>query len=298
MTSAELEAYIATELAKRTGLLEKYNGAINRGAAGVALSGPNWDFALDPAVAHTPEHIWDAACKSGSAELSEGKEVRGLDWFRDNGFMTTAFSRLEWYLYPRLVDLGLRFELPYQERLYRVGQQLGRRLHEKGITWWDEQLTEYKALPEWKDFPAQWEKVLVKAGKDPADFPFWLLTARSMQYAWGNNVGVQMIRELAANIAGHRGVIINAGTAARLGIEDGDTIEVASHLRAVRGRAVPRQGIRPDTLLMIGQFGHWATPYAKDFDTPSMNALTPIDLALTDATGSGADLVRVSLRKV
>ena len=26
-----------------------------------------------------------------------------------------------------------------------------------------------------------------------------------------------------------------------------------------------REGIRPDTLLMIGQFDHWATPFAKDF---------------------------------
>ena len=25
------------------------------------------------------------------------------------------------------------------------------------------------------------------------------------------------------------------------------------------------EGIRPDTLLMIGQFDHWATPFAKDF---------------------------------
>jgi phenylacetyl-CoA:acceptor oxidoreductase len=66
----------------------------------------------------------------------------------------------------------------------------------------------------------------------------------------------------------------------------------------VRGQAVLRQGIRPDTLLMIGQFGHWKTPLAKDFDTPSMNSLVPIDLDLTDSTGSGADTVRVSVKKV
>jgi phenylacetyl-CoA:acceptor oxidoreductase len=59
-----------------------------------------------------------------------------------------------------------------------------------------------------------------------------------------------------------------------------------------------RQGIRPDTLLMIGQFDHWATPYARDLGVPSMNTLVPLSLALTDATGSGADLVRVGLRRV
>jgi phenylacetyl-CoA:acceptor oxidoreductase len=49
-----------------------------------------------------------------------------------------------------------------------------------------------------------------------------------MQYAWGGNVGMQMIKEVADNIAGHRGVIINAGTAAELGIAEGDPIEVAT----------------------------------------------------------------------
>jgi phenylacetyl-CoA:acceptor oxidoreductase len=65
----------------------------------------------------------------------------------------------------------------------------------------------------------------------------------------------------------------------------------------VRAKAVLRQGIRPDTLLLLGQFGHWATPLAKDFGMPSMNPLVPMSLELTDATGSGADIVRVALRK-
>ena len=293
--------WIATELARRTGLLEKYNNAINRGAAGVPLSGKDaagqgWDHRLDPGRAHGVEDIWDAACKSASAELGGGSQ--GLEWFRSHGYKVGPFSRLGWYLYPSMVEHGLRFEMPFQERLLRVGRQLANRLHEAGIDWWDVQLTEYQALPAWKDFPGLWEKVLVKHGRDPADFPFWLITSRSMQYAWGGNVGVQMIREVAGNLAGHDGVILNAGLAARLGIKEGDRIEVASHIGLVQGRAVPRQGIRPDTLLMIGQFSHWKTPLAKDFDTPSMNALTPMDLDLTDATGSGADVVRVSLRKL
>ena len=56
--------------------------------------------------------------------------------------------------------------------------------------------------------------------------------------------------------------------------------------------------MRPDTLVIIGQFDHWATPVAKDFDVPSMNRLTAMSLSLTDATGSAADLTRVAIRKV
>jgi phenylacetyl-CoA:acceptor oxidoreductase len=107
-----------------------------------------------------------------------------------------------------------------------------------------------------------------------------------------------MIKEVAGNIAGHEGIIINAQMAAELGIEDGDRIEVTSPLNSTRGRAVLRQGIRPDTILMIAQFNHWKTPLAKDFDVPSMNKLMPMLLDLTDATGSGADLVKVNIRKI
>ena len=163
--------------------------------------------------------------------------------------------------------------------------------------WWDKQMAEYQALPAWKDFPALWEGIVTGAGAKAGDYPFWLLTARSMQYAWGGNVGVQMIKEVASNIAGHRGVIINTGCARQMGIEDGDDVQISTPIRSVYGKAVLRQGIRPDTLLLIGQFDHWVTPFAKDQGVPSMNALVPMSMALTDSTGSGADIVRVSLTK-
>ena len=90
---------------------------------------------------------------------------------------------------------------------------------------------------------------------------------------------------------------MNTRAAESLGIADGDAIEIATPNRSVRGRAVLRQGIRPDTLLLIGQFDHWATPFAKDFGVPSLNALATMSLALTDSTGSGADIVRVKIAK-
>ena len=288
---------IATELARRTGLLERYNDSINRGAAGIKLKTERWDFSLAPNKAHTRDEIWDAACRAASAELTEGRETQGLDWWKEHGLRVKAFPQSDWYLFPTLAAHGLRFELPYQERLLRVGKELERRMHEHGIRWWDRQLAEYQALPAWKEFPRLWEDEVARAGGKPADYPFWLLTSRSMQYAWGGNAGVQIIHEVAANVAGHGGVIINAGRAEELGIADGDLVEIATPRASVKARAVPRQGIRPDTLLLIAQFDHWATPYAKDFGVPSLNRLAPMSMDLTDATGSGADIVRVSVRR-
>ena len=145
-------------------------------------------------------------------------------------------------------------------------------------------------LPAWKDFPGLWDDALREQGGDPADFPFWMLTARSMQYAWGGNVGMQLIREVAQNVAGHRGVIVNGATARRLGIADGDEIELATPHRSTRGSAVIREGIRPDTLLAIGQFDHWATPYAKDFGLASLNTLASMSLGLTTAGQATANV--------
>ena len=289
---------IATELAARTGLLERYNASINRGAAGVPLRGSSWDFSLREDQKYNREEIWDAVCRAASAELTDGKETHGLDWWKAHGLRVKPFPQSDWYLFPTLQKQGLRFELPYQEQLLRVGTELGRRLHEKGIQWWDRQLAEYQGLPAWKEFPKLWEEDTARMGGAAGDFPFWLLTSRSMQYAWGGNVGVQMIREVASNVAGHGGVIVNAKKAAELGIGEGDLVEIATPRNRVRAKAVLRQGIRPDTLLLIAQFDHWATPFAKDFGVPSMNSLTPMSMPLTDATGSGADVVKVSLKRI
>jgi phenylacetyl-CoA:acceptor oxidoreductase len=59
---------------------------------------------------------------------------------------------------------------------------------------------------------------------------------------------------------------------------------------------VIREGIRPDTLLdqPVQPLG---TPMAKDFGVPSLNALASMSMDLTDATGSGADIVRVKITR-
>jgi phenylacetyl-CoA:acceptor oxidoreductase len=211
--------------------------------------------------------------------------------------MLRPFSQLEWYLRPRLEEQGLRFEMPYQERLKRHGAQLANRLHEIGVAWWEKQLEEYEPLPSYRPFPDIWINYAREVGRDPGEFPFWALTARSMQYSWGANVGIPLINEVAQNVAGHKGVIINRGAARALGLDEGDPVEIESVSGLTRGYAVLREGIRPDTVLMIGQFDHWATPFAKEFRLASLNTVAPLALSLTDATGSGADLVRVKLRK-
>jgi phenylacetyl-CoA:acceptor oxidoreductase len=291
-------SWICNELARRVGILEEYNGMINMGACGVPLKTDAWDYSLDPSAVHEPETIWDAVCKAASSDLTDGEEVNGLDWFQEKGFKVRPFSSINWYLYPKLKDLGLRFELPYQERVFRVGQQLARRLHETGVNWWDRQLEEYESMPHWKDLNKMWDELIEKNWPVKAiDFPFWLLTTRSMQYAWGGNTGLQMIHEVAKNVAGHDGVLINASKATELGIAEGDWIEVTSPVGQAHGQARLRQGIRPDVIVMVGQFGHWKMPYAKDIKVPSLNDLVPMHPDFLDGHGSSIDATKVQVCK-
>jgi len=290
--------WISTELARRTGLLEAYNRALNRGTAGVApLSGEDYDFSLDPTVPHDVDEVWDAVCRAGTAHLSAGRETHDLAWFKKNGFYAVPMSKLDWYLTPTLEEQGLRYELPYQERLLRIGRELANRLHEQNMHWWDEQLSEYTALPEWHDVPGRWERELEHVGAKPEQYPLWLLATKSMQYHTGGNASIALMHEVAKNVRGHAGVIIHAATAKHLGIADGDPIEVRSHIGVTYGKAVAVQGVRPDTVVIMGQFDHWATPFARDLGMPSLNTVAPMSLELTDATGSGSDIVRVSVRK-
>jgi phenylacetyl-CoA:acceptor oxidoreductase len=286
---------IGTKICERVGILEKYNEAINRGAAGMRLKKEDFDYSLDVTVPHGRDEVWDAVARAASHDLTQGEQVVGIDWFKEHGYMLRPFPRTQWYLYPTVKESGIRFEMPYQERLQRHGAQLANRLHEVGINWWDKQLGEYESLPTYECFPDIWVEYAREVGRDPDEFPLWAITARSMQYSWGANAGIPLISEVADNVAGHKGLVINRRAARGMGIADGDLIDIESATGITQGHAVLREGIRPDTVLMLAQFDHWVTPVAKDFGAPSLNTITPLAVSLTDATGSGADLVRVKI---
>jgi phenylacetyl-CoA:acceptor oxidoreductase len=288
---------IATELAKRSGILDKYNNAINRGAHGARLVTDDFDYGLELEQAYGVEEIWDKTAKAASHELSGGEEINGIDWFKEKGYMLRPFPQLEWFLYPHIKKNGMRFELPYQERILRHGTQLAHRLHEIGVEWWDTQLEEYEPLPKYHRFPDIWTEHVQESGYDPEDYPFWALTSRSMQYSWGLNVGIPLINEVAQNVTGHKGVIMNRTRGRELGLEEGDPVTIESVSGITKGYAVLREGIRPDTVVMIGQFDHWKTPFAKDLHLPSLNSLTSLSLKLTDSTGSGSDVARVKITR-
>jgi phenylacetyl-CoA:acceptor oxidoreductase len=290
---------VATELAARTGILDAYLAAVNQGAGTtVALRGEGYDLALSPGARPTAAEIWDRVCRAATRSLSGGTVEHDLDWFRRHGAFFVPFPTTRYFLHRTMVERGLRYELPYQERIKRMGEELAARLHERGIKWWDVQLEEYQPLPPWRDFPGIWRATATRHGRRAEEFPFWLLTSRSMQYSWGANVSLPILADVARLVKGHFGLMLNRGAAERLGIRDGDLVEIASPTGTTRGHAILREGVRPDVAVALQQFGHWVTPFARDLGMPNLNEVASMDLALTDATGSGADLVPVAIRRL
>ena len=291
--------WIATELARRSGILEAYNTAINRGGHGVRLVGP--ELRLLARHFQAAQRRGDLGrdlprCERGDHRRQIERRPRLVPRARFPRHAVPAPDVVPLPA-PRRARSALRAALPGAPVPHRQGARpsAARARHHlvgppaRGIR-------SDPALARPRQIMGRRARQALQGRH--IDYPFWLVTSRSMQYSWGNNVGLQLIKELADNVIGHGSVVMNESAAAEMGLEDGDRIEVRSPLNATEGQVVLREGIRPDTLLIIGQFEHWATPYAKDFDAPSMNALVPMLLDLTDATGSAADLVKVKVTKL
>ncbi len=292
---------ITTELADKLGMLADYNEALNRGSfVGRKLKGTPYE--LKPDEKYIAEELYDRFCKVTTI----GKETHDLEWFKQHGGLFEPFSKIgegilrgkfyvrPWYLYPLMRERGMRFELPYQERLKRIGEELRARLYEKGIHWWDRQLDEYQALPKWEDVSEYLDEVTIKRfGKKPEDYPLWLLATKSTQYSWSGNVGIPLMHEVAGHVLGHTGIQMNRKTAESLGIKDGDEIWIESPYGKMKGRAKLREGVRPDCVLTTSMYGQWATPFAKDLGIPNLNQIAPALIELTDESGGSKDHVKV-----
>lgn len=300
---------IMTEVAYRTGKLAQYNEYINSGdALRCRLKDTPWE--LEPDKKYSAEELFDRVAKATTTDLSRGEVTYNLDWFKQaGGFFipvpkddvfpagSTTWAR-GWFLYPVLKKRGMRFEIPYQERLKRIHEELRRRLHEHDIYWWDPQINEIDFLIPYEDVEEVWDEVVTKVyGKKPEDYPFWLLCTRSAQSAWGSGISLAEINELTEQVQGHNAIQMNARAAKQLGIKDGDKIWIESPYGKMKGTVKLRQGVRPDVLLTTGIYGHWTMPVAKDLGIPNMNSIQETLVETMAITGSTNDKCKVKVYK-
>ena len=253
-------ADILTELANRIGMLEQYNEAVNNG---LGLTDP---YKLEPNRKYTWIEIVDRQCKS----VTGG--VHDLEWFKKNGAILKPVTAEQQYdVCLEMTTKKLRYPIPYMEHVKRTGEELARNLAGVGIDWWP--TSEYVALPAY--FPPILEDV-------SPEYDFYITVARSIQFGWGSNVDLPWMIEVAEHSPGQMDILMNAKAAAARGIKEGDEIWVESEVGKVKRKVKLCQGIRPDTLLITGQFGQWAAPIAKDTGRVTQATLTPIRHSWTD----------------
>ncbi len=251
---------ILTELADRIGFLAEYNDAINK-ILGLAVPDR-----LAPDKKYAWVDIVDRQCKSHTGGAHD------LKWFQENGGYFKPVSAGEHYdVYLGMKEKKLRYQLPYLEDVKRTGEDLAQNLSRVGVDWWP--TAEYVALPVY--VPPIFEK-------QGTDFDFYVTTSKSMQFSWGANVDIPWLIELGRQVDGHDYIVMNAGAAALRGIKAGDEVWVESEVGKVKGRVRLAQGIRPDTIAIAGQFGHWAMPVARDSGRTSQTPLLPIRYDWTD----------------
>ena len=120
---------------------------------------------------------------------------------------------------------------------------------------------------------ADW--IAARTGRDPATlmFPIWeepvhhgggdlhLVTPKVALHAEGRGHNIPMVIAHLQPVVGGRGEAfceINPATARERGIGDGDVVRITSDVGSVTARARVFAGVRPDTIVLPMEYGHWA----------------------------------------
>lgn len=267
------------ELSEKLGFREDYNMMLNvmLEAAGGRKPLPR----LDPGKKYTREEFMDVGFK-----YLYGPD-HGLAWFKQNGWLVKKRTLKEKY---PLKFINLRVPI-YFEHFLRAGE-IARRVRGKlGIPLDD---FDFQPLVGWKGCPAYENR------NDPVyDLYVINYTSPFQQYSISpENPWLNEVSEMHPSVYK---ILINAETAARKRIEDGDTIEIES-TNGNRSKAQVKvsQCIHPEVLGTGGALGSWCKgkPVAKG-KGPLFNTLLPMDHDHIDDLSAAVDAcVRVKIVNV
>jgi anaerobic selenocysteine-containing dehydrogenase len=133
---------------------------------------------------------------------------------------------------------------------------------------------------------------------DAGEYPFHFLPYASVAFGDGSAAHLPWLQELPDPLTSamwSSWIEINPQTAARLGIAEGDVVEIASAHGAVRAPAVMFPGIAPDVLAMpVGQGHETFTRYASKRGANPIAILAPAREPETGALAWAATRVKIS----
>jgi anaerobic selenocysteine-containing dehydrogenase len=133
---------------------------------------------------------------------------------------------------------------------------------------------------------------------DPATYPFHFLPFSSQAFLDGSTAHLPWLQEMPDPLSTamwSTWAEINPQTAARLGIGDGDMIEIASAHGAIHAPAVFSPGVAPDVIAMPSGQGHETfTRYASGRGSNPVKVLAPVVEPETGALAWAATRVKIA----
>jgi anaerobic selenocysteine-containing dehydrogenase len=133
---------------------------------------------------------------------------------------------------------------------------------------------------------------------DPAQYPFHFLPFASQAFLDGSTAHLPWLQEMPDPISTamwSTWVEINPQTASKLGIGDGDMVEIASAHGSIHAPAVISPGIAPDVIAMPAGQGHETfTRYASGRGSNPVKVLAPVVEPETGALAWAATRVKVT----
>ncbi|MFH1651233.1 MAG: molybdopterin-dependent oxidoreductase [Chloroflexota bacterium] len=225
---------VMLELGERLGILGDMYSHMNR------LYDFKAPYQLDPAQKYTWEEIVDRRLQGYF-----GPE-RGLAWFREHGLIHWPKQTEEVYWRPFITG---RAPI-YYEHFPLAGSQIEQIKKETGIPGFD--TADFQPVPDWKPCASHEEK--------RPDFDLYGIYYRLPVHTFTSTFGNPWLDEISRlNPHIHR-IALNADTARRKGIKDGDRLEIesAGTGHRIEGLAYLTEALHPEVIAYLSGGGHWS----------------------------------------
>jgi molybdopterin-containing oxidoreductase family molybdopterin binding subunit len=224
---------VILDLAERLEMREEFYALIN---VMLNLKEPHQ---IDPSRRFTWEEIVDRRYKSLFGEN------RGLEWFKEHGVLKWPKKVEEVYWKP-----FSHARVPiYFEWFKTLGEQVEAMAQKSGI---ELDTSAFQPLPEWRP---------CRSHRENSDgFDLYAIYYKFPMQTFSGTYDNPWLDEVCNIERFAYGVAINAETARRKGIEEGDWMEITSVStgNTVRGRAAVTEGIHPEVIAIAGCGGHWS----------------------------------------
>jgi len=280
---------IFMDLADRLGILYGEGGLydhLNRGLDWVDKEdglNMNGEWKLDLNRRYTLEEIFDRQVRGWP--YGGGKSLKDL---REKGYIEYWKPKKEFYLYYYFPDNQTRHPF-YLMGLKEVGDRLRANLVERKISFpmiddMDYIFDLYRPIPHW---------VETSEFRAPADgYDLWAINWKTPYYAndASNLTGNPWLAEIYAKDPWESVILINAATAAKKRLKDGQTVVVESRYGRIEGRLRVSELFHPDAVGIGGSYG-LGTCQSNPLNRvgPNFNALLSIDPKTFDGVSAGQD---------